>query len=574
MTDGIQRRLAAILAADVVGYSRLMGEDEAGTLSGLRHLRTEHFAPAVHGHRGIIVKSMGDGWLVEFASVVDAVTCAIEVQEGLAEHESIKLRVGVHVGDITHEEEDIFGDGVNIAARLQEIAQPGGIVISDIARRSIDTKLAADFVDLGVQDLKNIAESIGVYGWGMTAITTEATVLQLPDKPSIAVPPFKNMSDDPEQEYFADGIAEDIITALSRFHWFFVISRNTSLTYRGVDAKRVAEELGVHYVLEGSVRRSGNRIRITTQLIDARVDHHVWAERYDRDLEDIFAVQDEITERIITSVAPGIVSAEMQRAHRKDIASLDAWERIMRAHWHLARFTMEDNAEARRLLTEAAQLEPNNALALGDLAMIHIFDGQWGWGISRDQSLAAAAEAARRAVTIDEANTWAHIALGFVELFAGRHSEAVRRLERAREISPNDPHAHGHLGFALSFSGEPQAAIARLEEAMRLSPRDPFLAIWYIAWALAAFSAERYEDAIEWANKTIEENPRYPGAYRVLAASFAQLDQIEQAKAALQQMLRQMPGMTVAATRQQVPWKKPNDAQRYLDGLRKAGLPE
>jgi tetratricopeptide (TPR) repeat protein len=346
------------------------------------------------------------------------------------------------------------------------------------------------------------------------------------------------------------------------------------LTYRGVDAKRVAEELGVHYVLEGSVRRSGNRVRITTQLIDARVDHHVWAERYDRDLEDIFAVQDEITERVITSVAPGIVSAEMQRAYRKDIASLDAWERIMRAHWHLARFTMEDNAEARRLLTEAAQIEPNSALALGDLAMIHIFDGQWGWGVSRDQSLAAAAEAARRAVAIDEGSAWAHIALGFVELFAGRHSESVHRLERAIEISPNDPHAHGHLGFTLSFSGESQAAIARIEEAMRLSPRDPFLAFWYTARSLAAFSAEQYEDAVEWAKKTVEENPRHPGAYRLLAASYAQLDNIEEAKLALEEMLHQMPGMTVTATRQQVPWKKPDDAQHYLDGLRKAGLPE
>ncbi len=398
----------------------------------------------------------------------------------------------------------------------------------------------------------------------------------LPDKPSIAVLPFDNLSDDPKQEYFADGIAEDIITALSRFHWFFVISRNSSFTYKrkGADVKNVARELRVRYVLEGSVRKSGNRVRITTQLIDAYTDHHLWAERFDRNLQDIFAVQDEITERIITSVAPSIVSAEMKRAQRKDIASLDAWERIMRAHWHLAHFTMEDHTEARRLLTEAAQIEPDSALALGDLAMIYIFDGQWGWGVSRDQSLAAAAEAARRAVAIDDSNVWGHIALGFVELFAGRHDESIRRLERAIEISPNDPHAHGHLGFTLGFSGESKAAIAQIEKALQLSPRDPFLSFWYTALALAAFSAEQYEDAVAWSKKTIEENPNHPGAYRLLATSYAQLAHLEKAQMALEMMLHQMPGMTISATRQQVPWKRTDDALRYLDGLRKAGLPE
>jgi len=404
--------------------------------------------------------------------------------------------------------------------------------------------------------------------------TSSSTAPRPVDKPSIVVPPFINMSDNTEQEYFADGIAEDIITALSRFHWFFVISRSTSVTYRGIDTERVAQELGVHYVLEGSVRRSGARVRITAQLIDTRMNHHVWAERYDRDLEDIFTVQDEITERIMASVAPGIIAAEMRRARSKDIASLDAWDRVMRAHWHLARFTMEDNAEARRLLTEAAQIEPDSAIAFGDLAMINIFDGQWGWGISRDQSLAAAAEAARRAVTIDEDNTWAHIALALVDLFAGRHGESMRRLERAIEISPNDPHAHGYLGFTLSFSGEPQAAMTHLETATRLSPRDPFLGFWYSARGLAAFSAEHYEDCVEWAKKTIEEKPRHPGAYRLLAASCARLGRTGEATAALEQMLRLMPGITITATRQQVPWKQPDDARRYLDGLRKAGLPE
>jgi TolB-like protein/Flp pilus assembly protein TadD len=583
-----ERRLITILAADVVGYSRLMAADESGTFARLRAHRKELIEPKTAEYHGRVVKLTGDGALMEFGSVVDAVLFAVDVQRAMAERDAaiseehrIRYRIGINIGDIIVDGDDIYGDGINIAARLEGIAEPGGVYVSRSVYNQIKGKTDLGFEDLGEKQVKNIPDPVRVYRVDLSGKDTvnlsrriDAGSLPLPDKPSIAVLPFQNMSGDPEQEYFADGIAEDIITALSRFHWFFVISRNTSLTYRGVDAKRVAEELGVHYVLEGSVRRSGNRVRITTQLIDARVDHHVWAEHYDRDLEDIFAVQDEITERVITSVAPGIVSAEMQRAYRKDITSLDAWERIMRAHWHLARFTMEDNAEARRLLTEAAQIEPNSSLALGDLAMIHTFDGQWGWGGSRDQSLALAAEAARRAVAIDKGSAWAHIALGFVELFAGRHSESVHRLERAIEISPNDPHAHGHLGFTLSFSGESQAAIARIEAAIRLSPRDPFLAFWYTARSLAAFSAEQYEAAVEWARKTVDENPRHPGAYRLLATSYAQMGDIEEAKLALEEMLHQMPGITVTATRQQVPWKKHDDAQHYLDGLRKAGLPE
>jgi TolB-like protein len=408
------------------------------------------------------------------------------------------------------------------------------------------------------------------------ATKPEPGAVEPSQKPSIVVLPFTNMSGDPEQDYFADGIAEDIITALSRFHWFFVISRNTSFTYRGVatDAKRVAEELGVRYVLEGSVRKAGNRVRITAQLIDARVDHHVWAKRYDRELEDIFVVQDEITERIIGSVAPGIISIEMQRAQRKDIATLDVWDRIMRAHWHFARFTKEDNIEARRLLTEAAQIEPSSAIALGDLAMIHVIDAHWGWCVSRDQSLAAAAEAARRAVIIDESNAWGHTALGFVELFSNRHDEAVRRLERAIELSPNDANAHGYLSMTLALAGDYDGAVAQVNEAMRLSPRDPFLAFWYNSASAAAFARERYEEAVDWSRKTAEENPRFPGAYRLLTSAYGQLGRLEEAKVAREKLLRLAPGMTVATTREQVPWKNPDDRDRYLEGLRKAGLPE
>lgn len=585
----VTRRLAAILAADVVGYARLIRADEDGTLAALKALRAELIDPRIAEHRGRIVKLMGDGMLVEFASVVDAVRAAAEVQRALAEHEAdtpddrrIVFRMGINLGDVVIDGDDIQGDGINVAARLEGLAEPGGICISSAVYDQVKSRVDLEFENLGERQVKNIDEPVKVWRWISGASATSGQFAGLGNQPSIANKPsivvlaFDNMSGDPEQEYFADGIAEDIITALSRFHWFFVISRNTSFTYRGVavNAKQVAKELGVRYVLEGSVRRSGSSVRVTAQLIDASVDHHVWAERYDRSLDDIFAVQDEITERIIRSVAPGILAAEMQRAHRKEVETLDAWDRIMRAHWHFARFTLEDSAVARRLLTEAAQIEANSALALGELAMIYAWEGIWGWGISREQSLAAAAVAARRAVAIDEGNAWGHIALGAVDLFSARNDEAIRRLERAIELSPNDPNAHGYLGLAHAVSGDYDAAITRLDEAMRLSPRDPILAVWHMAHAIGAFTAERYEEAIDWANKSIEENPRFAGAYRALTASYACLGRLDEAKAALESLLTQMPGLTLKATRQQVPMKRPGDLQRYLDGLQRAGLPE
>ncbi len=585
----MERRLAAILAADVVGYTRLMGEDEVGTLNALKAHRGEFVDPTFARYRGRIVKLMGDGALVEFASAVDAVTCAAELQRGMAgrnadvpERQRITFRIGINLGDVMVEGDDLYGDGVNVAARLEGLAEPGGICLSAKVYDEVGSKLDLAFEDMGKQQVKNIDEPLQVWRWvpdGSVVAGRAEKIdgsLSSPRKPSIAVLPFDNMSGDPEQEYFSDGITEDVITELSRFRQLSVIARNSSFQYKGqsLNVQDVGRELRVEYVIEGSVRKAGNRVRVTAQLIEVASGSHLWAERYDRDLEDIFAVQDEITERIISSVAPGIVSAEMQRARRKDVGTLDAWDRIMRAHWHLARFTMEDNAEARRFLTEAAQIEPDSALALGDLAMIHSLDAAWNWGVSRDQSLAAAGEAARRAVTIDENNAWGHIALGLVEVFSGHHDEAVTRLERAIEITPNDPNAHGHLGLVLALSGDSSGATVHLDEAMRLSPRDPFLAFWFMARALAAYVAESYEETVRWCHKTIEENPRFPGAYRILAATYGGLDEIEQAKKALKELLRQMPGLTVTATRQQIPWKKSEHAERYLDGLRKAGLPE
>lgn len=317
------RKIAAILAADVAGYSKLMGEDETGTLAALRELRNDLFQPTVSEHRGEVVKSMGDGWLVEFASVVDAVNCALQVQKSLAGHKIIKLRLGIHIGDIVHEDEDIYGDGVNIAARLQEISRPGGIALLGRARYFLDAKLANGFRDTGERQLKNISEAVRVFvsGDGATGATGAAENQPSPqsEKPSIAVLPFDNMSGDPEQEYFSDGISEDIIASLAHLPWFYVVARNSSFAFKGqaTDVKHLARELGVQYILEGSVRKAGNRVRTTAQLIDARQDRHIWADRYDRELTDVFAAQDEITEKIVGAVAPEFMAAEMHRARQK-----------------------------------------------------------------------------------------------------------------------------------------------------------------------------------------------------------------------------------------------------------------
>ena len=453
MTTGSERRLAAVMAADIAGYSRLMGADEEGTLGRLKTIRKAIVDPKIVEHRGRIVKTTGDGMLVEFASAVDAARCAVEIQRDTAAHNAdvpqqsrIEFRIGVHVGDIIIDDNDIFGDGVNIAARLEGIAEPGGVCISDDAHRQIRGKVDFAYNDMGLQKLKNITEPMRAWNMrlGSDAISLLPLVsssvpvpLALPDKPSIAVLAFQNMSGDAEQEYFADGIAEDIITALSKSRWLFVIARNSSFTYKGhaVDIKQIGRELGVRYVLEGSVRKAGNRVRITGQLVEAATGAHLWAERYDRALEDIFAVQDEITHSIIGALAPGILAAEIQRSQGKETAELGQWERLMRAHWHIRRFTREDSDEAIRLLDELLRRQPDNALALADLAFSLHFAALFGWTDAPAAARQRMSETARRAVASDEQDAAAHTSLAIHELFLGQHDNcdpAVAARNRTR----------------------------------------------------------------------------------------------------------------------------------------------
>jgi TolB-like protein/class 3 adenylate cyclase/Tfp pilus assembly protein PilF len=588
--ERVERRLAAILAADVVGYSRLMGADEEGTLADLKRHRRELTDPKIKEHRGRIVKTTGDGVLVEFASVVDAVRCAVDVQREMADRNAgvpaerrIEFRIGLNVGDIIIDGTDIYGDGVNIAARLEALAEPGGICASRVVRDQVRDKLAFAFEDMGEQQVKNIARPVRTHRvlLGATVVEPSGAAAASPaarpqqQKPSIAVLPFANMSGDAEQEYFSEGITEDIITNLSRIRAFFVISRSTSFTYKGtaVDIAKVARELGVRYVLEGSVRRAGSRVRITAQLIDAETGHHLWAERYDRELADVFAVQDEIAQTITGELAPGIIAAEMQQARRKEPGQLDAWDRTMRAHWHIRRFTREDMAEARRLLEEAIELDPANAMALGDLSFAYHFEACFGWDEDVDQTYARAGDAARRAVAIDDGDAHAHSALAIYDLFQGRHEEARRRLRRALDLDPNSAFVHGYLGVSYGFAGDYDATLPILDEAIRLSPRDPLLIIWHLCKGWAALNSERYREAVEFTTAAAEANPEFPDVYAVLAAAHGHLGNAVAADEALAEFLRRTPALTASDERLHRPFGSPAQRERFLEGLRKAGMP-
>ena len=394
-------------------------------------------------------------------------------------------------------------------------------------------------------------------------------------KPSIAVLPFANMSGDAEQEYFSEGITEDIITNLSRNRAFFVISRSASFTYKGsaVDIGKMATELGVRYVVEGSIRRAGNRVRITAQLIDAETGHHLWADRYDRELADVFAVQDEIAQRIAGAIAPGIISAEIRHAQHKDLSQLDAWDRAMRAHWHIRRFTQTDLAEARRLLEEAVALDPANSMALADLAFARHFEAVFGWGDGPAESHARLGEAARKAVAADDGDAMAHTSLAIFDLFSGRHEEARRRMSRALDLDPNSMFARGYLGISYAFGGDYDAAFTNVEEAMRLSPRGPLLVIWHLAKGWAALLAGRDEEAVEFTTQAAEANPEFPDIYAVLASANGHLGRAGPARAALDELLRRIPGLTASDPRLDRPFGRAADRERFLEGLRKAGLP-
>ena len=582
--SGSKQRLAAIFAADVVGYSRLMAADERATVAALDAARVI-FRTQIDSSHGRIIDMAGDSVLAVFDSATGAVSAALAIQQALEaaaravpDDRRMRFRIGVHLGDVIEKlDGTVYGDGVNIAARLEGLAAPGGIVVSDAVQGAVRNRLAITFVDLGEREVKNMA-SLRAYEVKVGASAPAASQLAVTrrDRPSVAVLPFANMSGDPEQEYFADGISEDVITELSKFHSIFVIARNSSFTYRGqaTDVRKVAKDLGVRYVLEGSVRRAGTTIRVTAQLVDATSGRHVWAERYDRALVDLFAVQDEITRSIIGSIAPGIVMAEIQHSKAKTAAELDTWDRIMRAHWHIRRFTAVDFREACRLIEELLSHEPDNAVALGDLAFSLHFAAIFGWTDSPEAAMARMGELAQRAVEADDQDAAAHTSLAIHELFSGRHDDAMRRLRRAIELNPNSSFAHGYVGVVQAFGGEHDLAIETVQEAIRLSPRDLLMVIWRVVEGWAHLGAERFDQAAESARLAIGWNAAFADAHAILASALGHAGRLDEARIALDECARHFPGLTLRDQRLKRPFRRAADQERFLDGLRKAGLAE
>ena len=582
----MERRLAAIMATDVVGYTRLIRVDEEGTLEALKALRADLIDPKIAEHHGRIVKLMGDGMLVEFASVVDAVRAAVETQQAVAEHNSdlpkdqwIEFRVGINLGDVVIDGDDIQGDGINVAARLEGMAEPGGICVSGMVYEGVRDRIDVPFEDLGEQEVKNIDRPVRVWRWiadGFAAVVSRPAVepLPLPDKPSIAVLPFDNMSGDPEQEHFSDGITEDIITALSKIKKLFVIARNSTFTYKGqaVDIKRVGREQGVRYVLEGSVRRGGDRLRITAQLIDAETGNHLWAERYDRESNDMFALQDEITREVASALQVALTEGEQARLWASSTKNLEAWELVIQAHHLIHRHHRESVHEARQLLERALRLDESYATAWEMLGVSHWLDAiNEGWSDSRDASLARALEANDRALTIDPSNPDTLASRSLIKLTIGNHDEALALSKKSVALAPNLANNMAIASVISVYCGRPREALELVRTAMRLCPIYP---IWYFYPLTRAYwFMGKTDEAIAAARSAIERDPELSVSHKLHAIVLTDAGRDAEAQRAAAEVLRLEPNFSVEAwaARRGTPTEL---SIREAEALRKAGLPE
>ena len=581
----MERRLTAILAADVVGYTNLMGQDEAGTLQRLSRLRQSTLEPMIDRHRGRIVKQMGDGLLVEFASIVNAVDCALDWQRITAEREAeldpdnrLRFRIGFNLGDVIVEGDDIHGDGVNIAARLEALAEAGAVYISEDAYRQARGRTKAHFEDIGQRKLKNVADPIRIYRAALeppgAPVSAPEPTLALPDKPSIAILPFTNMSGDPEQEHFSDGVSEDIITALSKISKLFVVARNSTFTYKGraVDVKQVGREQGVRYVLEGSVRRGGNRLRITAQLIDAVTGHHIWAERYDRVADDLFELQDEITREVTSALQVELTEGEQARLWSSGTKNLEAWELVIQIPELLHSHRRADAVPARRLAERALKLDDGYATAWAMLGWSYWNDAFNGWSETPDKALAQALEAMERARSIDGSDPDTLALLGFLHLSLRKFDEAHAFSEQAMALGPNNSFAAGVAANVALFCNRPQDVVALLARARRLCPIYP---AWYVGdLAYAYLFMNRLDEAIATAHEAIRIDPDYIYSYYVLAVAHSELGQAEQARKAAENILRIEPKFTVGTFARSQPFRDRELLDRQLDGLRAAGIPE
>ena len=620
--ERFRRKLRAILSADVKGYSRLMGEDEDSTIRTLGTYR-QVMAGLIEQYRGRVVDAIGDNLLAEFSSAADAVQCAVEIQEELRARNSVllashrmKFRIGVNLGDVVEEGDRIYGDGINIAARIEALADAGGISISGTVYDSIADRLRLEFEYSGEQAVKNITKPIRVYKVvlspgppGQTVVTPKerihrslfktalivsavlvlglaavaiwkfylhpsplVTKPDLPDKPSIAVLPFVNMSADPQQEYFSDGLTEDIITGLSKIPRLFVIARNSSFTYKGkaVKVQQVGRDLGVRYVLEGSVRKAGERIRITAQLIDAGTGHHLWAERYDRDLKDIFTLQDEITEQILTSMEVNLTTGEQARLRRKGTANRKAYEKVLKADEYYGRMTKEDNAQARQAYKEAMALDPEYAVPLVGLSYTHWMDVINGWSRSPRKSMKQATELAQKALELDDSLADTHVLLGNIYLMKGQYQQAMDAGEKALILEPNGADVNALLGLMLRYLGRPEEAISVLEKAIRLNPIPP---AWYLynmgdAYRLAGLN----DKAIASFKKALKQNPDHFLAKVYLAATYGETGREEEGRHVADEVIRINPKFSVELYAKRLPYRNRDDIKQIIDGLHKAGL--
>jgi len=586
-TQEVKRKLAAILSADVKGYGRLMEEDEEATVRTLNTYK-EVMTDLIQQHHGRVVDAPGDNVLAEFASVVDAVRCAVKIQKelkarnvDLAENRRMEFRIGVNLGDVIEDGEQILGDGVNIAARLESLSEAGGICISGTAYDHVENKLPLGYQYLGEQTVKNIAKPVRVYRVlvepkavaqrGLEVASKERMALPLPDKPSIAVLPFVNMSDDPKQEFFSDGMTEEIITALSKVPNLFVIAHNSTFTYKGkpVKVKQVSEELGVRYVLEGSVQKSGDRVRITAQLVDALSGHHLWAERYDRELRDIFALQDEITMKVITALQVELTVGEMAGMIAKGTKNIDAFIKYVQAYELMTRITKEGKAQAKKVLEEAIALDPEYPRLYMGLAFIHLMDVWFGTTESPDQSLARAFELAQKAISLDDSNAAAYGILGEIYVMKRQYDKAIAECERAVSLDPNSADIFLRLGTVLNYAAKAEKAIPYLQKAIRLNPLPT--AHYFIQLAVAYRDSGQYEKAIEASKKALQREPNTHFPYIHMAISYIRLGLEEEARAAATEILTIDPKFSLERYAKILPFPQPM-ADRVIEDLRKAGL--
>ena len=629
-TQDFKRKLTAIFSADVKGYSLLMANDEVHTIQTLKFYQ-QIMTDLIQQHSGRVVDNPGDNLLAEFPSAVDAVVCAVEVQKKLKKENAcfvqgkrLQFRIGVNIGDVVHDGDRIYGNGVNVAARIEGLAEPGGICISRTAYDHVKGKLDFGYKYLGEHTVKNIAEPVRVYrvlmepeaagkvigekrflgrisrkvavsaiiilaifaggliGWNIylqkskkvEPASLEKIAFPLPDKPSIAVLPFDNLTGDPQQEYFSDGMTEEIITALSKVPYLFVIARNSTFSYKGkpVKIRQVAEELGVRYVLEGSVRRAGDRVRVTAQLIDAIKGHHLWAERYERELKDTFTLQDEITGNILSALDVKLTRGKQATIRRKGTDNLEAYLKILQARWYSDNRTKEGYFQARQLAEEAMALDPEYASAYIILAFCHIREVFFGWSKSPKESLEQALELAQKAISLDESSPSCYVLLSSIYMFKKQYEKAIAEGERAIALDPNGADAYSQLGTVLQMVGRQQEAIAPLEKAIRINPMAP--SIYFRRLGTAYRDIGRYEDAIVQLKKAINLSPDSLYPHSALAATYSLAGRDEEARAEVSEVLRIQPKISLESLSKRVAYKNKADIDRLIDALRKAGLPE